>query len=173
MEHFHACFFSPIGAAAEFSPKNEATGMTPGGLAVLFGRFFPLLQVSSGCSYNKCAFCFVCDGASFCASPLDRLQKDLAEMGRLRGASMKSMGPLNGDPSGFPPRPAEIARTVHRLLSDLASFAGLASVRKVLQKSSRRLKGLVAPNYNDLSVGIEACAAAFRGEGTSTCRGEG
>ena len=103
MEHFHACFFSPIGAAAEFSPKNEATGMTPGGFAVLFGRFFPLLQVSSGCSYNKCAFCFVRDGASFCASPLDGLQKDLAEMGRLRGASMKSMGPLNGDPSGFPP----------------------------------------------------------------------
>ena len=40
----------------------------------------PMLEVTSGCSHNKCAFCDMYRNSPFCVAPLWQVEQDLQEL---------------------------------------------------------------------------------------------
>ena len=57
----------------------------------------PLLQVTTGCSYNKCSFCSMYRDTPFRASPMEEVEEDLQEL-RETYDYMPRLFLVNGDP---------------------------------------------------------------------------
>lgn len=58
----------------------------------------PLLEITAGCSQNRCAFCTMYDRTPFRASPLEDIKADLVEMRNTLGEDVRRIFLLNGDP---------------------------------------------------------------------------
>ena len=58
----------------------------------------PLLEITTGCSHNRCAFCTMYNRTPFRASKLEDIEADLAEMRDTLGDDVRRIYLLNGDP---------------------------------------------------------------------------
>ncbi|MGN0838821.1 MAG: radical SAM protein [Pyramidobacter sp.] len=118
-------------------------------------RLNPLLEVTSGCSYNKCAFCSMYDRTPFCASPMEEIRADLQEIRASRPA-VKRLYLVNGDPFALSAaRLEEIALEARRILPELETLSCHASVRNLTRFSASELRTLRSLGYSDLYIGIE------------------
>ena len=113
------------------------------------------VSVTSGCSYNRCAFCTMYHGEPFRALPLERTREELAATKK----TYPHVGRVfleEGDAFALPAaRLAEIARLVHEFYP-AAAISCFASIHNIKTKSRRELAELRALGVNRLNVGAES-----------------
>ncbi len=117
----------------------------------------PLLQITSGCSHNRCAFCTMYEGTPFTVSRMEDIEADLDEMRQIYGKEVRRIFLLNGDSFALPTKKLlEIAEKIHKRFPGIEAIACYASIRNIRNKTDEELKGLRAAGYNDLYIGLES-----------------
>ena len=117
----------------------------------------PLLEVTTGCSYNRCAFCTMYNSTPFRASKLDDIKADLTEMRNSLGSDVRRIYLLNGDPFALSTNKLlKISDLVHAQFPDIETLTCYASINDLRDKSDYDLQELRAAGYNDLYMGIES-----------------
>lgn len=113
------------------------------------------VNVTSGCSYNRCAFCTMYRGGPFRALPLDGARAELAAA-REKYPHVGRVFLEEGDAFALPAeRLAEIARLVHGFYPG-ACVSCFASIHNIKAKSPGELAELRALGVNRLNVGAES-----------------
>ena len=115
-----------------------------------------ILQVTAGCSHNKCAFCSMYRDVPFAVSPLEEVEADLAEAARFAPYARRVFL-ANGDAFCLDARQlVDIAELVHHYLPRVQTIGGYASVRNVVGKTDVELKGLARLGYANFNFGLES-----------------
>lgn len=117
----------------------------------------PLLQITSGCSHNRCAFCTMYEGTPFTVSRMEDIEADLEEMRLTYGNGLRRIFLLNGDSFALPTKKLlKIAELIRARFPHIETITCYASIRNIGQKSDEDLKELRAAGYNDLYIGLES-----------------
>ena len=113
-----------------------------------------LLQVTVGCSHNKCTFCGTYRQKKFKIKPIERIEKDLQEA--------RSYGPVeklflcDGDALIIPqPRLEELLILIKRYLPGLERIGTYANTKSLLRKSAEELKRLRELGLKIIYLGVE------------------
>ena len=94
-----------------------------------------ILQVTSGCSHNRCTFCTMYRDVPFAVSPIEEVEADLREAARSWPWAQRVFL-ANGDAFCLPAsRLEEIAQLIHRYLPEVRSIGGYASIKNIRTKS--------------------------------------
>ena len=115
-----------------------------------------ILQVTSGCSHNRCTFCTMYRDVPFAVSPLEEVEADVREAARFQPWARRVFL-ANGDAFCLPAqRLAEVAELIHRYLPAVQSIGGYASIKNIRAKSDDDLRKLARLGYADLNIGLES-----------------
>lgn len=114
-----------------------------------------LLQVTSGCSHNKCTYCNMYKDLQFKTESLEQIEKDLIEA-KISHKNTKKIYLLNGDPFSLnSDKLKSIARLIHKHLPSCETISMYSSIKSIENKSIEELKELKVLGINDLYIGIE------------------
>lgn len=117
--------------------------------------YTPLLEVTAGCSYNKCAFCTMYRETAFAVSPEENIIADLKELSPYKDR-IRRIYLLNGDPFILPAdKLLHIAELIHQYLPLVKTITCYASIRDLKLKTTQQLADLRAAGYNELYIGVE------------------
>ena len=115
-----------------------------------------LLQVTTGCSHNKCAFCTMYRDVPFRVEPLEQVEEDLEEAAAYSG-QITRVFLENGDPFALSAdRLLQIADLIHRYLPKVETIAMYASIKNIIGKSDEELCALKKAGINELNIGVES-----------------
>ena len=115
-----------------------------------------LLQVTHGCSHNKCTFCSMYPDVPFTVCPMEEVQADLEEAARYCPA-VRRVFLEHGDAFVLSAdRLLKIAEAVHRALPRVETIAMYASIQNIKAKTDEELAKLRAAGINDLNIGVES-----------------
>ncbi len=113
-----------------------------------------LLQVTVGCSHNRCTFCGTYRQKKFKIKPVERIEKDLLEA--------RTYGPIeklflcDGDALIIPQlRLEEILLMINRYLPKLERIGSYANAKSILRKSVDELKKLKKLGLKIVYLGVE------------------
>lgn len=113
-----------------------------------------LLQVTVGCSHNRCAFCGAYRQKKFKIKPLDRIEKDLREAATY--GYIEKLFLCDGDAIIIPQvRLGEILFLINRYLPTLKRIGSYANTKSVLRKSVDDLKKLKDMGLKIIYLGVE------------------
>lgn len=116
----------------------------------------PLLEITYGCSWNKCSFCTMYHGQKFGISPLEHVEEDLKELSRYYPKNLKKIYVENGDAFALQAHKLlEIADLIHKYFPEVETIACYASIRNIKPKSLEDLKKLRAAGYDCFYIGLE------------------
>ena len=114
------------------------------------------LQVTSGCSHNKCRFCTFYKDAGFSVSPWDEVESDLDELEASPWRWYDRVWLQGADSFALPyDRLARIAELIYSKLPWVKSIGGFARASNFRNKSEEQLRTLSEMGYGMLTVGIE------------------
>jgi len=115
-----------------------------------------LLQVTVGCSHNKCSFCTMYRDTPFSVESMEQIRTDLAEA-RAYVPGARRVFLENGDPFALSAdRLAEIAEAVHEFLPAVETIAMYASINNIRSKTDEELVRLRNLGINELNIGVES-----------------
>ena len=115
-----------------------------------------LLQVTTGCSHNRCSFCTMYRDEPFRVEPLEQIEEDLAEA-RQYVPNITRVFLANGDPFALSAdRLEQIAVMIHAYLPRVETIAMYASIKNVIGKSDEELRRLRNLGINELNIGVES-----------------
>lgn len=115
-----------------------------------------LLQVTAGCSHNKCAFCSMYKNVPFHIEKIEQIEKDLVEARRLY-PRVKRVFLVSGDPFVLKANQlSRIAEKVNHHMPEVETITMYASIANIASKSDEELKALRSLNINDLNIGLES-----------------
>lgn len=115
-----------------------------------------LLQVTVGCSHNKCSFCTMYSDVPFQIESMEQIEKDLLEARRTYSV-VKRIFLVNADPFALSgDRLKAIAKKINEILPEVETIAMYASVKNIINKTDEELKELRKLKINDLNIGIES-----------------
>ena len=115
-----------------------------------------LLQVTTGCSHNRCSFCTMYRDEPFRVEPLEQIEEDLAEA-RQYVPNVTRVFLENGDPFALSAdRLEQIAVMIHAYLPRVETIAMYASIKNVIGKSDEELRRLRKLGINELNIGVES-----------------
>lgn len=115
-----------------------------------------IVQVTSGCTHNKCKFCSLYKNECFRMSPLQEFKEDLEELAKyqptarrifLTGANPFCMSYENLE---------ERAYLIHDYFAECQTIAMFSSIRDIKNKKVWQLRRLRALGINGLSIGTES-----------------
>ena len=113
-----------------------------------------LLQVTTGCSHNKCTFCGTYRQKKFKIKPLEQIKKDLAEARHYEDVQKVFL--CDGDALIIPqPRLEEILELINQNLPDIERIGTYANAKSILRKSIEELKKLKALGLKMIYLGVE------------------
>ncbi len=116
----------------------------------------PLLEVTAGCSHNKCSFCTMYRETPFKVSPLAHVEEDLKEL-RLAGYPITRIFLVNGEPFILATEKLiEIGELINLYFPEIETITCYASIKSLKNKSPRDLKSLRALKFNELHIGLES-----------------
>ncbi len=116
----------------------------------------PLLEVTAGCSHNKCSFCTMYRETPFKVSPLAHVEEDLQELAA-HNASINRIFLVNGEPFILATNKLiEIGKLIRKYLPKVETITCYASVKSLKNKSLSELKELRKLGYNELHIGLES-----------------
>lgn len=117
-----------------------------------------LLQVTSGCTHNKCKFCGMYRYTNFKMESLDQIESDVIEASQHPFyRSTKRVFLLNGNPFVLKTdRLLNIAKIIHKHLKNVEVITCYASIKDIENKTDDELKTLKEAGINDLYIGIES-----------------
>ena len=115
-----------------------------------------LLQVTAGCSHNRCAFCTMYREVPFAAETMEQIEKDLREA-REYVPNMTRVFLENGDPFCLSAEKLSvIAVKIHEYLPKVETIAMYASIKNIRGKSDEELRRLRSLGINELNIGVES-----------------
>ena len=115
-----------------------------------------LLQVTVGCSHNRCTFCTMYRNISFQIEPMAQIEQDLKEASYYY-PNTRRVFLENGDPFVLKTEQlTEIAEMIHRYLPYVDTIAMYASIKNIRSKSCEDLRLLRSHGINDLNIGVES-----------------
>lgn len=127
-----------------------------------------LLQVTTGCSHNRCTFCSMYQDVPFAVSPMEEVEEDIRYVARHR-TLYDRVFLVNGDAFCLSTdRLVRIAELIHEHLPRIRTIGGYASINNVLTKSVDELRQLAELGYADFNIGLESGLAdvlAFMNKG--------
>ena len=115
-----------------------------------------LLQVTTGCSHNKCSFCTMYRDVPFGVESMEQIEKDLTEA-RAFAPGARRVFLENGDPFALSANKLEeIALKIHEYLPYVQTIAMYASINNIRGKTDAELVRLRELGINELNIGIES-----------------
>lgn len=115
----------------------------------------PLLEVTIGCSHNKCSFCTMYRKTAFRISPVEDIEADLLEL-HAEKDYITRIYLVNADPFVLSTEKLiQIGELINKYLPNVTTITGYASMKNIKNKSLDDWKKLRALGYNDLHIGIE------------------
>lgn len=115
-----------------------------------------LLQVTVGCTHNKCSFCTMYKGTRFAIESMEQIEKDLQEA-RKNYKKVTRIFLLNADPFALKAkRLNEISTKIIEYFPEMETITMYASIRNIKHKTDAELQELHDLRINDLWVGIES-----------------
>ena len=115
-----------------------------------------LLQVTEGCSHNKCAFCSMYSDVPFQVEQIEQIEKDLVEA-RLRYPIVKRVFLVSGDPFTLSANQlTRIAKAITHHFPEVETIAMYASISNIAKKTDQELAALRRLKINDLNIGLES-----------------
>lgn len=115
----------------------------------------PLLEITVGCSHNKCSFCTMYNRTPFFIAPIEQVEADLREVASYF-PDLDRIYLLNGDPFVLSTEKlVEVANLINHYLPNMKTITSYASFYNLKNKSAEDLKKLKALGYNELYIGVE------------------
>ena len=116
----------------------------------------PLLEITQGCSHNRCKFCNMYKALRFKPSPMDHIEQDLAEIAAAwPGAERVQL--LSGNPFVLPfDRLDAILDKVHEYLPNVRVMSCSARVTDMRNKTVEQLKAIASKGLTEVDVGVES-----------------
>lgn len=116
----------------------------------------PLLEVTAGCSHNKCSFCTMYQNTPFSVSSLAHVEEDLQELASVN-PNIDRVFLVNGEPFILSTEKlVEIGKLIAKYLPKIETITCYASVKSLKNKSVEDLKQLRSLKFNQLHVGLES-----------------
>ncbi len=115
-----------------------------------------ILQVTVGCSYNRCAFCGAYQGKSFRIKRFEEVKEDIDEVSRY-GAKIRRIFLADGDALIIPPKVLlRILNYLKEKITGLERVGIYGNARDILQKEPEELKGLKEAGVGIIYLGLES-----------------
>lgn len=116
----------------------------------------PLLEVTAGCSHNKCSFCTMYRETPFRVSPLEHVEQDLIELKREYG-DLKRIFLVNGEPFILSTNKLiVIGELIGKYFPNIETITCYASIKSLKNKSVEDLKKLKSLGFDELHIGLES-----------------
>ncbi len=116
----------------------------------------PLLEITAGCSHNKCSFCTMYQETRFQVSSLEFIEQDLQELKDTYG-KVKRLFLVNGEPFILPVKKLiRIGALINSYFPEIETITCYASIKSLMRKSVEELKELRALKFNQLHIGLES-----------------
>jgi len=114
-----------------------------------------LLQVTVGCSYNRCTFCNIYQDSPFRVSPMAEIEQDLDEV-RRHYPGCPRVFLLNGDAFALSYEKLKaIAEKIREYLPNCRIISAYAGITNIKDKTVDQLRDLRAMGVTKLTIGIE------------------
>ncbi|MBQ4370544.1 MAG: radical SAM protein [Oscillospiraceae bacterium] len=115
-----------------------------------------LLQVTAGCSHNKCSFCTMYRSVPFRTEHMETIENDLREAKGF-APHTKRVFLENGDPFALGADKLEaIALKIREYLPEVETIAMYAAVGNIRGKTDAELRRLRKLGINELNIGVES-----------------
>ena len=115
-----------------------------------------LLQVTVGCSHNKCSFCTMYREVPFSVCPMEQIEADIKEASR-RWPDAERVCLENGDPFCLSAdKLLQIAGKIHQRLPSVKTIAMYASIQNIRNKTDEELRRLREAGINEMNIGLES-----------------
>ncbi len=116
----------------------------------------PLLEVTAGCSHNKCSFCTMYRETPFKVSSLAHVEEDLKEL-KERGRPVRRIFLVNGEPFILSTEKlVTIGKLINSYFPEIETITCYASIKSLKSKTVEELKALKVLKYNQLHIGLES-----------------
>lgn len=115
-----------------------------------------LLQVTQGCSHNKCTFCYMYPDVPFSVCPMEQVEEDIREAARIR-PDVSRVFLEHGDAFVLScDQLMRIAEAIHRELPRVETIAMYASIQNIRNKTDAELRRLRDAGIHGLDIGVES-----------------
>lgn len=115
-----------------------------------------LLQVTKGCSHNKCTFCSIYQGERFDVSPWHEVEADIAEAAFLY-PGVKRVFLENGDAFCLPAdHLLRVAALLKQAIPSVCEISGYARIQNVASKTDDELRALAEAGFMGWNIGLES-----------------
>lgn len=114
------------------------------------------LQVTSGCSHNRCTFCGYFKDTAFKRSPIEEIEEDIKEIPKFFGAPERIF--LQAA-DGFAATYDTLMRTaelLHEYVPSVKTIGGYARIDDFIDKSVEQLRAMHDVGYSDPYIGVES-----------------
>lgn len=117
----------------------------------------PILEITYGCSWNKCVFCNMYKGVKFGASPIEHIEEDLQELASVYPKNLRKITVANGDPFALSTkRLLEISDLIRKYFPEISVISCQTSIRNLMHKKQEELDQLYEAMYDDIYIGLES-----------------
>ena len=117
---------------------------------------WPLLEITRGCTHNKCKFCTMYKGVRFCMSSMEQIEEDLRELAatvpHARTIQLLSANPLALSYD----RLAPILEKINEYLPEMEHIYTVGRVTDLRNKTAEQLRELKELGMNEVSLGTES-----------------
>ena len=115
-----------------------------------------LLEVTHGCSHNKCTFCSMYPDVQFAVCPFEQIEEDIDEASAYY-PNVTRVFLEHGDAFVLSAeRLLKIADLIHQKLPEVKTIAMYASIQNIKSKTDDELKRLADAGIGGLDIGIES-----------------
>ncbi len=117
---------------------------------------FPLLQITQGCTHNKCKFCTMYKDVPFRLQPMEWIEEDLKELAAI-APDAKTIQLLSANPLALTyDRLAPILEKINLYLPKMENIYAATRVTDISNKSVEQLKKLKELGLKEISLGVES-----------------
>ena len=117
---------------------------------------FPLIQITQGCTHNKCKFCTMYKGVPFRMQPMEWIEEDLREISAFQPHA-KTIQLLSANPMALSfDRLMPRLKLIKRYLPELEHMYTATRVTDIANKSVEQLRTLREVGLNEISLGVES-----------------
>ena len=115
-----------------------------------------LLQVTLGCSHNKCTFCYMYPDVKFTVCPMEQIEADIEEAEQVC-PNVERVFLEHGDAFVLSAdRLSQIATAIHKKLPNVKTIAMYASIQNIKHKTDAELRRLCDLGIGGLDIGVES-----------------
>lgn len=117
---------------------------------------FPLLQITQGCTHNRCKFCTMYKGVNFRLQPMEWIEEDLREIAEMM-PDAKTIQLLSANPLVMTyDKLAPILEKINQHLPKMEYIYTQGRVSDLKNKTVEQLKSLKELGMREISLGVES-----------------